>query len=85
MNAVKRNNLVYPEKVISQSYLPGFGCDQHMWRYVALAFEHDYKVILFDNTDAGHSDLSAYDEKKCCQLQGYAGDIIDIRLPPVFS
>ena len=39
----------------------GFGCDQNMWRFVAPAFEDDYRVVLFDHVGAGGSDLSAYD------------------------
>ena len=42
----------------------GFGCDQNMWRFVAPAFEDDYRVILFDHVGAGGSDLSAYDPAK---------------------
>ncbi len=26
----------------------GFGCDQNMWRYVASAFENEYRIVLFD-------------------------------------
>ena len=35
----------------------GFGCDQNMWRFVAPAFEDDYRVVLFDYVGAGRSDL----------------------------
>jgi sigma-B regulation protein RsbQ len=56
----------------------GFGCDQNMWRFVAPAFESDFKTVLFDHVGAGHSDLSAYDPKKYCSLDGYADDLIDI-------
>jgi sigma-B regulation protein RsbQ len=56
----------------------GFGCDQHMWRFVAPAFENDYKVILFDQVGAGQSDLSAYDRSKYSSLAGYADDVLAI-------
>lgn len=56
----------------------GFGCDQHMWRFVAPAFEDDYKVIVFDHVGAGHSDLAAYDQAKYNSLAGYAADILEI-------
>ena len=56
----------------------GFGCDQNMWRFVAPAFEGDFKTVLFDHVGAGHSDLSAYDPKKYGSLDGYADDLIDI-------
>lgn len=56
----------------------GFGCDQNMWRYVAPAFEDDYKVVLFDHIGAGGSDLSAYDAQKYATLDGYADDVLAI-------
>jgi sigma-B regulation protein RsbQ len=56
----------------------GFGCDQNMWRYVAPAFENDYRVVLFDYVGAGRSDLTAYDEKRYSSLEGYAQDILEI-------
>lgn len=56
----------------------GFGCDQHMWRYVAPHFEGEYRVVLFDLMGAGASDLSAYDPDKYSELGGYAQDIVDI-------
>ena len=56
----------------------GFGCDQNMWRFVAPAFESDFKVVLFDHVGAGHSDLSAYDPIKYSSLAGYADDVVEI-------
>src|SRR5215204_1186481 len=56
----------------------GFGCDQNMWRYVAPAFEDDYRVVLFDHVGAGASDLSAYDRDRHAALDGYADDMLDI-------
>ncbi len=56
----------------------GFGCDQNMWRYVAPAFEDDYKVVLFDYVGAGKSDVSAYDAERYSSLDGYAQDVLDV-------
>jgi sigma-B regulation protein RsbQ len=56
----------------------GFGCDQSMWRYVAPAFEEDYKVVLFDYVGCGKSDWSAYDAARYGTLGGYAQDVLDI-------
>ena len=56
----------------------GFGCDQNMWRYVAPAFEEEYRVVLFDHIGAGGSDLSAYDPTRYASLDGYADDILEI-------
>lgn len=49
-----------------------------MWRFVAPAFEHDFRTILFDHVGAGHSDLSAYDPAKYASLHGYAADVVEI-------
>lgn len=54
----------------------GFGCDQNMWRYVAPAFERDFRTILFDYVGAGGSDLAAYDAEKYSTLDGYADDVV---------
>jgi sigma-B regulation protein RsbQ len=56
----------------------GFGCDQNMWRYVAPAFENDFKVIAFDHIGAGGSDLAAYDHQRYSTLQGYADDVVQL-------
>jgi sigma-B regulation protein RsbQ len=56
----------------------GFGCDQHMWRFVAPAFEADYRVVQFDHVGAGGSDLSAYDPDRYGRLDGYADDVLEI-------
>ena len=56
----------------------GFGCDQNMWRFVAPAFEADYKVVLFDQIGAGGSDLTAYEPAKYATLDGYADDVLEI-------
>ncbi|HEV3469450.1 MAG TPA: alpha/beta hydrolase [Pyrinomonadaceae bacterium] len=56
----------------------GFGCDQNMWRFVAPAFEDDYRVVLFDYVGSGKSDLSAYDPERYSTLDGYAQDVLDV-------
>ncbi|MFL5607091.1 MAG: alpha/beta fold hydrolase, partial [Gemmatimonadaceae bacterium] len=56
----------------------GFGCDQNMWRFVAPAFEDDYRVILFDYVGSGRSDLGAYDAGRYSSLEGYAQDVLDV-------
>jgi sigma-B regulation protein RsbQ len=54
----------------------GFGCDQHMWRYVAPRFEDEFHVILFDHVGAGGSDLATYDPDRYDSLSGYAEDVL---------
>jgi sigma-B regulation protein RsbQ len=56
----------------------GFGCDQNMWRFVAPAFEKDFRTVLFDHVGAGGSDLAAYDAAKYASLAGYADDVVEI-------
>jgi sigma-B regulation protein RsbQ len=56
----------------------GFGCDQNMWRFLAPAFESEFRVVLFDNVGAGKSDLCAYDFVRYGSLHGYADDIVEI-------
>ena len=43
-----------------------------------MAFETEFKTVLFDSVGAGGSDLSAYDPKKYATLDGYADDVIEI-------
>lgn len=78
-SAVNRNNVVIKgsgSQVMMFSH--GFGCDQHMWRYVAPAFESTHKTILFDHVGAGKSDLLSYVPEKYGDLDGYATDIVEI-------
>jgi sigma-B regulation protein RsbQ len=56
----------------------GFGCDQHMWRYVAPRFEDEFQVILFDHMGAGASDLNSYDPDRYDSLSAYAEDVLAI-------
>ena len=56
----------------------GFGCDQNMWRFVAPAFEDDYKTVLFDYVGAGKSAISEYDPQRYSTLDGYATDVLDV-------
>jgi sigma-B regulation protein RsbQ len=79
MDVLKRNNVNVSgngEKAILFAH--GFGCDQHMWRFVAPAFRKDYKVILFDHVGSGKSDTSAYRFSKYQSLNGYADDVLEI-------
>jgi sigma-B regulation protein RsbQ len=56
----------------------GFGCDQNMWRFVAPAFEDDYRVILFDYVGCGRSELRAYNPSRYSGLEGYVQDVLDV-------
>ena len=56
----------------------GFGCDQQMWRFVAPAFERDWRVVLFDHAGAGPTAPAAYDASRHATLHGYADDVVAI-------
>ncbi len=56
----------------------GFGCDQHMWRFVTPAFEDTHRIVAFDHVGAGGSDLDAYSRERYGALQGYADDVLQI-------
>ena len=79
MEILQRNNVVI-SGAGSQPMLfaHGFGCDQSMWRFVAPAFEPDYRVVQFDFVGSGKSDWSAYDPQRYSTLQGYAQDVLEI-------
>jgi sigma-B regulation protein RsbQ len=55
----------------------GFGCDQHMWRYVAPRFEDDFQVVLFDHVGAGGS-LATYDADRYRSLGAYTSDVLAV-------
>lgn len=77
-SVIKRNNVRQSGSGTAMVFSHGFGCDQNMWRFVAPAFEQDFKTVLFDHVGAGRSDLAAYDPQKYSTLGGYAGDVIEL-------
>jgi sigma-B regulation protein RsbQ len=56
----------------------GFGCDQTLWRFVAPAFEDEFRVVTFDFVGAGASDRAAYDTARYGTLGGYTDDLLAI-------
>ncbi|MDQ4123094.1 MAG: alpha/beta hydrolase [Acidobacteriota bacterium] len=78
-NILARNNVRVSGKGAQPlMFAHGFGCDQNMWRFVAPAFEGDYKIVLFDYVGSGKSDLSAYKPGRYAELKGYAEDVLEI-------
>ena len=76
---IRRNNVhVSGRGEQPMLFAHGFGCDQNMWRFVAPAFEDDYRIVLFDYVGCGKSDLKAFDPRRYGSLEGYARDILDI-------
>jgi len=80
MSILQRNNVKVSGQETGQAmiFAHGFGCDQNMWRFVAPAFEDDYRIILFDHVGAGRSDLSAWNRVRYDSLRGYATDVLEI-------
>ncbi len=79
MSAIARHNVKIsgagPKVMI---FAHGFGCDQNMWRFVAPAFEADYRTVVFDHIGAGHSDTSSYSRARYRSLDAYADDVLTI-------
>ncbi|AMJ66203.1 alpha/beta fold hydrolase [Hymenobacter sp. PAMC 26628] len=79
MDALKRHHVrvsgTGPQAIV---FVHGFGCDQHMWRLVAPAFEAAYRVVLLDLVGAGNSDLAAYDPARYSTLAAHAEDVREV-------
>nr|WP_330165909.1 alpha/beta hydrolase [Aurantimonas coralicida] len=79
MTAFQRHNVTLAGTgTTSMVFAHGFGCDQNMWRFVAPAFEDQYRTVLFDHVGAGRSDLTAYDPERYASLDGYADDVVTL-------
>jgi len=79
LTAFQRHNVTLAGTgATSMVFAHGFGCDQNMWRFVAPAFEDQYRTVLFDHVGAGRSDLTAYDPEKYASLDGYADDVVTL-------
>jgi sigma-B regulation protein RsbQ len=80
MSAVltRHNVKVYGQGEQPMLFAHGYGCDQNMWRFIAPAFEDQYKIILFDHVGHGQSDASAFDLTRYGSLNGYADDVLAI-------
>ncbi|AHM59647.1 alpha/beta hydrolase fold protein [Flammeovirgaceae bacterium 311] len=79
MDIDKRFNVkVFGQGTQFMIFAHGFGCDQHMWRYITPAFEKYFKLVLFDYVGHGKSDSAAYHPEKYSSLQGYADDVLEI-------
>jgi sigma-B regulation protein RsbQ len=79
MTARRRHNVsVMGDGKTTMVFAHGFGCDQNMWRLLTPAYKDRYRVVLYDLTGFGRSDLSAYDRAKYATLQGHADDVLEI-------
>jgi sigma-B regulation protein RsbQ len=79
MNIIQRNNVTVTGKGEKPMlFAHGYGCDQHMWRFITPAFEQDYKIVLFDHVGFGKADVSGYSKERYASLQAYADDMLEI-------
>ena len=79
MTVLSRNNVtVTGSGPNTMLFAHGFGCDQHMWRFLVPHFDQRFRTVAFDLVGSGRSDLSAYDHAKYGSLQGYADDVLEI-------
>ena len=79
MSVIQKNNVkVKGAGQRAMLFAHGFGCDQGMWRFVAPAFEREFRTVLFDHVGAGRADLASYDPLRYASLEQYASDVIDI-------
>jgi sigma-B regulation protein RsbQ len=74
----RHNVRTFGRGTVPMIFAHGFGCDQNMWRFVTPAFEHAYRIVLFDYLGHGRSDVSQYDAARYTTLDGYASDVLDI-------
>lgn len=77
---VERNQVVVSGSPEDQPivFIHGFGCDQTMWRQVAPMFEETFRVVTYDLTGMGKSDLSAYNMRHYSDLEAHADDLLSI-------
>ena len=76
---LRRNNVrILGDRERTLLLAHGFGCDQHMWRFIAPSLMQRYRIVLFDYVGSGQSELKAYDSGRYSRLEGYAEDILEI-------
>ena len=79
MSIQSRNHIQVSGKgAATMVFVHGFGCDQTMWRFLAPAYEDRFRVVTYDLTGCGQSELSAYDRSKYGSLHGHAADLLEI-------
>jgi sigma-B regulation protein RsbQ len=79
MSIQSRNHVQVSGKgAAAMVFVHGFGCDQTMWRFLAPAYHGRFRVVTYDLTGCGQSDLSAYDRARYDSLHGHAADLLEI-------
>lgn len=79
MNVLRRNNVHCAGRgPLTFVFVHGFACDQSMWRFLVPHYETRARVVLYDLTGCGGSDLTAYDPEKYDSLHGHAADLLEV-------
>jgi sigma-B regulation protein RsbQ len=56
----------------------GFGTDQRSWDGLIPALSPGYRVVVLDQAGAGGFDPAAYDRSRYSDLDGFAGDLVEV-------
>lgn len=56
----------------------GFGSNQTFWRFITPTYERAWRLVLYDLTGCGGSDIKAFSRLRHSRLEGHAQDLIDI-------
>jgi sigma-B regulation protein RsbQ len=80
VDVLRRNNVVVTGDPAGPAVLlaHGFGCDQNLWARIVPDLAERCRVVLFDHTGCGRSDLSAWSAERYGTLDGYADDVLAI-------
>lgn len=79
MKVLRRNNVhCAGSGPLTLVFVHGFGCDQSMWRFLVPHYERRARIVLYDLTGCGGSDLTAYDVDKYETLHGHAADLLEV-------
>jgi sigma-B regulation protein RsbQ len=59
-------------------FVPGYGGNQTMWRFLTPAFEHRHRIVLYDVLGPHAASLTGYRDDRYAGLPGYADDLLEI-------
>lgn len=80
VDVVRRNNVVVTGNENGPVVLlaHGFGCDQNLWGRIVPDLAERCRVVLFDHTGCGRSDVTAWDARRYRDLDAYADDVLAV-------
>lgn len=56
----------------------GFGSNQRFWRFIIPAYARDWRLVLYDLTGCGDSDIKTFSRLRYGSLEGHTQDLLDI-------